>query len=89
MARTRPNFIVIMTDQHRADYLGCAGHPFLRTPAIDALAAAGTRFTRFYVSSPVCMPNRATFMTGRLPLREARPPLPLAQPRRRAMPRMP
>ncbi len=67
MARTRPNFIVIMTDQHRADYLGCAGHPFLRTPAIDALAATGTRFTRFYVSSPVCMPNRGTFMTGRLP----------------------
>ena len=67
MAAKRPNFIVIMTDQHRADYMGCAGHPFLRTPAIDALAAAGTRFTRFYVSSPVCMPNRATFMTGRLP----------------------
>jgi arylsulfatase A-like enzyme len=63
----RPNFIVIMTDQHRADYLGCAGHPFLKTPAIDALAAEGTRFTRFYASSPVCMPNRATFMTGRLP----------------------
>jgi arylsulfatase A-like enzyme len=67
MAAKRPNFIVIMTDQHRADYMGCAGHPFLRTPAIDALAANGTRFTRFFVSSPVCMPNRATFMTGRLP----------------------
>ena len=53
--------------QHRADYLGCAGHPFLKTPAIDSLAARGTRFTRFYVSSPVCTPNRGTYMTGRLP----------------------
>ena len=67
MSKKRPNFIVIMTDQHRADYLGCAGHPFLKTPVIDSLAARGTRFTRFYVSSPVCMPNRATYMTGRLP----------------------
>ncbi|MFM9968162.1 MAG: sulfatase [Burkholderiales bacterium] len=67
IAKKRPNFIVIMTDQQRADYLGCAGHPFLKTPAIDSLAARGTRFTRFYVSSPVCMPNRATYMTGRLP----------------------
>ena len=67
MARKRPNFIVIMTDQHRADYLGCYGHPFVKTPAIDGLAKRGTRFDRFYVSSPVCMPNRATFMTGRLP----------------------
>ncbi len=67
MSKKRPNFIVIMTDQHRADYLGCAGHPLVKTPAIDSLAARGTRFTRFYVSSPVCMPNRATYMTGRLP----------------------
>ncbi|MCD6074462.1 MAG: Arylsulfatase [Rhodospirillales bacterium] len=67
MPAKRPNFIVIMTDQHRADYLGCYGHPFVRTPAIDGLAKRGTRFDRFYVSSPVCMPNRATFMTGRLP----------------------
>ena len=67
MPRKRPNFIVIITDQQRADYLGCFGHPFLKTPAIDGLAREGTRFTRFYVSSPVCMPNRATFMTGRMP----------------------
>jgi arylsulfatase A-like enzyme len=67
MAEKQPNFIVIMTDQHRADYLGCYGHPFIKTPAIDSLAAGGTKFTRFYVSSPVCMPNRASFMTGRMP----------------------
>ena len=56
-----------MTDQHRADYLGCAGHPVLQTPHIDALAAQGSMWQRFYVSSPVCMPNRASFMTCRMP----------------------
>lgn len=63
----RPNFLVIVTDQHRADYLACAGHPVLRTPHIDALAARGTRFERFHVASPVCMPNRASLLTGRYP----------------------
>ncbi len=63
----RPNFILFMTDQHRADYLGCAGHPVLKTPNIDALAASGTQWSRFYVTSPVCMPNRASFMTCRMP----------------------
>ena len=63
----RPNFLFFITDQHRADYLGCYGHPVLKTPSIDTIAARGTRFTRFYVATPVCMPNRATLMTGRMP----------------------
>lgn len=63
----RPNFLFVVTDQHRADYLGCYGHPVLRTPHIDSLAAAGTRFERFHAASPVCMPNRATLLTGRHP----------------------
>ena len=42
----RPNILYIMTDQHRADWLGCAGHKVVRTPHIDGLAARGTRFTR-------------------------------------------
>ena len=67
MAEKRPNFLFVITDQHRADYLGCSGHPFLKTPTIDSLAERGTRFDRFYVASPVCMPNRASLMTGRLP----------------------
>lgn len=62
-----PNFILFITDQHRADYLGCYGHPILRTPHIDSIAARGTRFRKFYVASPVCMPNRASLMTGRMP----------------------
>jgi arylsulfatase A-like enzyme len=64
---TQPNFILFITDQHRVDYLGCYGHPLLKTPHIDSIAAHGTRFERFYVATPVCMPNRATLMTGRMP----------------------
>jgi arylsulfatase A-like enzyme len=67
MADKRPNFILFMTDQHRADYLGCYGHPLLRTPHIDSIAEQGVLFEQFYVASPVCMPNRASLMTGRMP----------------------
>ncbi len=63
----RPNFILFMTDQHRADFLGCSGHAVLKTPNIDAMAASGIIWDRFYVASPVCMPNRASFMTCRMP----------------------
>ncbi len=57
--RERPNFLLFITDQHRADHLGCAGHPDVRTPHIDALAAQGQRFTDFHVATPICQPNRA------------------------------
>ena len=63
----RPNFLLFITDQHRADFLGCYGHPVLRTPHIDSIAAHGTAFDRFHVASPVCQPNRAALMTGRMP----------------------
>lgn len=63
----RPNVLLLLTDQQRADHLGCYGNRILRTPNIDALAARGVAFDRFYVTSPVCMPNRASLMTGRLP----------------------
>ena len=64
---TRPSYILFITDQQRFDHLGCNGHPVLRTPNIDALAAEGVNFDRFYVASPVCMPNRASLMTCRMP----------------------
>ncbi len=64
MGGTR-NILFIMCDQLRADYLGVAGHPFLRTPAIDALAAEGVMFTRAFCNAPVCGPSRASFYTGR------------------------
>jgi arylsulfatase A-like enzyme len=63
----RTNFILYITDQHRADYLGCYGHPIVQTPNIDGIAARGMAFDRFYVASPVCMPNRASLMTCRMP----------------------
>jgi len=64
---TRPNFLFFMTDQHRADHLGCYGNSVVKTPNIDRLAQHGTRFENFYVATPICMPNRATLMTGRMP----------------------
>ena len=62
----RPSFIVFMTDQQRADHLGCYGNPIVRTPNIDAIANRGTRFDNFYVANPICQPNRAALATGQL-----------------------
>lgn len=62
-----PNILLFVTDQHRADHLGCYGNREVRTPHIDALAGGGQIYDRFYVASPVCMANRATMMTGRMP----------------------
>ena len=59
------NILFIMADQLRFDYLGCYGHPTIRTPNIDALAARGVRFHRAYVQSPICGPSRMSFYTGR------------------------
>lgn len=67
MSRTKPSFILFVTDQQRADHLGCYGNPIVRTPHIDAIAQKGTRFENFTVACPVCMPNRASLMTGRMP----------------------
>src|SRR5215472_12992711 len=59
------NILFIMCDQLQFDYLGFYGHPHLKTPNIDALAARGVRFDRAYVQSPVCGPSRMSFYTGR------------------------
>ena len=63
----RPDVLVIMTNRRRHDWLGCNGHPVVRTPHIDGIAARGTSFDQYFIVSPVCMPNRANFMTGRFP----------------------
>ncbi|TDJ63186.1 MAG: DUF4976 domain-containing protein [Proteobacteria bacterium] len=63
----QPNFVLFITDQHRADHLGCYGNPVVQTPNIDRLAAGGIAFDKFYVATPVCMPNRASLVTGRMP----------------------
>ncbi len=60
----RPNLLLITSDQHRADTLGCAGHPVV-TPHLDQLAWIGTRFKNAYSDCPVCIPARTTLITGR------------------------
>jgi choline-sulfatase len=59
------NLIVIMSDEHNPKVMGCAGHPVISTPNLDALAARGTRFTSAYTTSPVCVPARAAFAIGK------------------------
>ena len=63
----RPSYILFITDQQRYDHLGCNGHPVLQTPNIDQMAKEGVNFDRFYVASPICMPNRSSLMTCRMP----------------------
>jgi arylsulfatase A-like enzyme len=63
----KPNVLFICTDQQRADHAGFMGNPVVATPNLDALAATGMVFENAWVSNPVCMPNRSTMMTGRLP----------------------
>ena len=58
------NLLVIMSDEHQSRAMGCAGHPFVKTPHLDALAARGTRFTDAYTPCPICVPARASFATG-------------------------
>ena len=60
----RPNVLCFVSDQQRADHLGCAGDPLLQTPCIDRLAASGMRFRRCYVNEALCMPSRASLFTG-------------------------
>jgi choline-sulfatase len=59
------NLLVIMSDEHNPKVLGCAGHPVIHTPHLDALAARGTRFSAAYTTSPVCIPARAGFACGK------------------------
>ena len=64
---TKSNLIVIMSDEHQSRAMGCAGHPFVQTPNLDALAKRGTRFSNAYTPSPICVPARASFATGLYP----------------------
>jgi choline-sulfatase len=59
------NVVVIMSDEHDPRMMGCSGHPFVKTPNLDALAARGVRFSNAYTPSPICVPARAAFATGR------------------------
>jgi arylsulfatase A-like enzyme len=63
----RPNFLVIMTEQHRGDCIGSDGHPVLLTPNIDEIGGKGVRFSQAYSSCPLCIPARRSFLTGQFP----------------------
>jgi choline-sulfatase len=59
------NLLIIMSDEHNQKVMGCAGHPIIRTPSLDALATRGTRFTSAYTTCPICVPARAAFALGK------------------------
>jgi arylsulfatase A len=68
-AAERPNFLVILCDDLGYGDLACYGHPTIKTPRLDKLAAEGIRFTDCYSAAPVCSPSRAGLLTGRCPSR--------------------
>ena len=61
---TRPNILMIMTDQHHAGCVGYRSHPDVRTPHLDSLAASGVRFDECFAQNGVCTPSRASYLTG-------------------------
>src|SRR5262245_15977977 len=64
----KPNILLIMSDQHRGDSLGCAGHPVVRTPNLDRLAGQGAYFPNAFSPMPVCVPARYSVITGCVPI---------------------
>jgi len=62
-----PNILFIMTDQQQAETLSCLGHPSVKTPNLDRIAARGVNFTKAYCPSPVCGPARASMFCGLYP----------------------
>jgi len=62
---TPSNVLFLFSDEHDPRYMGCSGHPFVKTPNLDRLAARGTRFANAYTPCPVCVPARASLAAGR------------------------
>jgi arylsulfatase len=67
MSTSRPNILLIVTDQQRGDCLSLAGHPVLRTPHLDSIGASGTHFLRAYSEVPSCIAARQVLMSGMAP----------------------
>ncbi len=61
---TKPNFLILMSDNHYSDHLGCYGDKTVKTPAIDKIAKNGVRFTNAFCASPSCTPSRGAMLTG-------------------------
>nr|WP_236649137.1 sulfatase-like hydrolase/transferase [Rhodopirellula sp. SM50] len=68
-AQRPPNIVFMFADDLGYGDLGCYGHPYAKTPALDQLAKEGTRFTQFYVTGVTCNPSRTGLMTGLFPAR--------------------
>ena len=66
-SKSQPNFIVLLTDQQRRDSLGCYGNQIAQTPNLDRLADEGVIFDNAFAANAICMPSRATLLTGRYP----------------------
>ena len=64
---SRPNIVFILVDDLRWDELGIAGHPYLKTPNIDRLGREGASFPNAFMTTPLCSPSRAGFLTGQYP----------------------
>jgi N-sulfoglucosamine sulfohydrolase len=65
---SRPNVLVLLSDDHSAAHVGAYGNTDIKTPNLDAFAKEGMRFERAYVAAPQCVPSRAALMTGRSPV---------------------
>jgi N-acetylglucosamine-6-sulfatase len=63
----RPNVVMILIDDLRWDELGCMGHPYMKTPNVDRLAAEGMLFQNAFTVAPLCSPSRASFLTAKYP----------------------
>src|SRR6516225_8576118 len=60
----KPSFLFLLTDDQRFDTLGCAGHPIVKTPNLDKIAARGVRFRNSFETTPICPASRASILTG-------------------------
>src|SRR5690554_755559 len=67
VVQQRPNILLLMSDEHRADVTGYEGNDVIRTPFLDWLARTGVAFRNAYTPSPICIPSRQAMMSGKLP----------------------
>lgn len=67
-AASRPNIVLILSDDHSVPHLGCYGDKVIQTPNLDRFASEGMRFDRMFTAAPQCVPSRAAIMTGRSPV---------------------
>ncbi len=65
---SKPNILLILSDDHTAEFTGCYGNKTIHTPNLDRFASEGIRFDRFFCAAPQCVPSRTAFLTGRSPV---------------------